>query len=137
MSATATPTKMSGHEAHALLTREIFAPVFLQKLASFGIVPQTEEEAVRYISIGQKLLAADDHEQVKKAATKVDFLKQAESDLDREFQRRYGKAPATGPSPEEEFVTKTAAYLGGHAAIQQAVEAYNEAVAAEEAAAAA
>lgn len=128
-----TPT-MSGQEAHSLLMLEVFAPAFMDKLASHGIVPQTEEEAIHYLSMGQKLLAADQHEQVKQAYSRVGFLKQAEADLDREFQRRYGVRPTTGVrTPEEEYIKKAAAYLGTHPTIIEAVAAYNEAVAAEEA----
>ncbi len=133
MSATATlPAKMSGPDAHGLLMREIFAPAFMDKLAQHGIVPQTQEEATHCLSMGQKLLVADQYEQTKKASTRVDQLKQAEADLDREFKRRYGHSPAGVASPDDDYVKKASAYLGRMPAIQQAVADYNEAVEAEQ-----
>jgi hypothetical protein len=131
MSATeTTPQKMSGQEAHSLMTREVFAPAFFDKLASHGIKVNTPEEAERYLSMGQKLLAADRQEQVKAASNRVNFLKQAETDLDRELQRRYGTAPGA-PSPAEDYIAKNAEFLGSNPVFQQAVEDYNDAVLAE------
>ena len=125
MSATQPVEKMSGQDARGVLMQEVFAPVFFQKLAGYGIAPETEEEARTYLSIGQKLLAADGQEQVKKASTRLDFLKQAETDLDREMARRYGTA---APAPaEEEYVKQASELLGDHPLIQQAVEDYNAA----------
>lgn len=133
MSTQAPIEKMSGQEAQGVLVQHVFAPIFLEKLAAHGIRPQTQDEAVRYIRLGQKLLAADNEEQVKAAATKVDFLKQAEADLDRELQRRYGYTPEPTENLESQYVEKYAEQLGDHPLIQQAVADYNEAIDAEEA----
>lgn len=130
MSTAAQPVeKMSGAEAHGVLISEIFAPVFFQKLAANGIDPQTDEERQRYLNIGFKLLAADQHETVKKASTRVDFLSQAEADLDAEMNRRYGTpVQAQQNLAVETYIKQAADLLGEHPLIQQAVADYNEAV---------
>ena len=134
MSTTATQPapQMTGEDARTVLMRNVFAPAFFDKLATHGIVPASEEEAVSYLRIGEKLLAADREEQVKQASSRVGFLKQAEIDLDAEYRRRYGAAPAAtvagGPSEEELYAQKMAAALGEDATIQDAVEAFNAAV---------
>lgn len=127
MSTAAQPETMSGAEAEALLVRQVFAPVYFDKLAQYGLAPQTEEEAVHCLRMGQTLLAADGHEQAKQANTRVDFLKQAEADLGREFERRYG-APAPAGGAAADYAVKVAEALGVDPTIQAAVEAYNAAV---------
>lgn len=135
MSATAQPVeKMSGDEAYNVLIAEGFAPVFFQKLAANGIDPQTEEERMAYLRMGHKLLQADQHEQVKRASTRVSFLGQAEADLDAEMNRRYGTP--TQPQvtqAQEQYVKQASEVLGSHPLFQQAVEDYNAAVEAEQA----
>jgi hypothetical protein len=68
--------------AHATLIREVFVPVFLEKLASdYGIVPQNDEEVGSLLEIAARLGEAHAQEQVKSASTQTNFLKAANQQL--------------------------------------------------------
>ncbi len=121
---TAQPTPV---DAEALLMREVFAGAFFDKMAALGRVPETEAEAIEYLTLGRKLLAANAHQQVKAAGTRVDFLKEANQRLDGVLQAQFGVQPPN--NLEEQYVKNAEAHLGAHPAIQQAAEAYLAAIA--------
>lgn len=68
--------------AHATLVREVFVPVFLEKLASdYNIIPQSDEEVGSLLEIAARLGEAQAQEQVKSASTQSNFLKVASNQL--------------------------------------------------------
>jgi hypothetical protein len=69
-------------EAHATLVREIFVPVFLEKLANdYGIVPQNDQEVSSLLEIAGRLGEAAAHENVKAASVQTSFLDVANRSL--------------------------------------------------------
>ena len=68
--------------AHSTLVREVFVPVFLEKLASdYGIVPQNDEEVGSLLEIAARLGEAHAQEQQKSASSQTNFLKVANQQL--------------------------------------------------------
>ena len=68
--------------AHSTLVREIFVPVFLEKLESdYNIVPQNDEEVGSLLEIAARLGEAHANEQVKSASGQTNFLKVASRQL--------------------------------------------------------
>ena len=69
-------------EAHATLVREIFVPVFLEKLANdYGIIPQNDQEVSSLLEIAGRLGEAAAHENVKAASVQTSFLDVANRSL--------------------------------------------------------
>lgn len=69
-------------EAHATLVREIFVPVFLEKLANdYGIVPQNDQEVSSLLEMAARLGEAAAHENVKAASVQTSFLDVANRSL--------------------------------------------------------
>lgn len=61
--------------AHATLVREVFLPVFLEKLASdFGIVPQNNEEVASLLDTAARLGEAHAAQAVKEASAQTNFF---------------------------------------------------------------
>lgn len=54
--------------AAELIQQEIVRPAFFEKLAAYGIEPQTEEEAVTLLGMGQHLLVSNPIQQAKSAS---------------------------------------------------------------------
>lgn len=68
--------------AHSTLVREVFVPVFLEKLASdFGIVPQNEAEVSSLLEMAARLGEAHAQESIKSASAQTDLLKLANQQL--------------------------------------------------------
>lgn len=124
MSAAATMTQ---ELADAVFVRDGMAPPFFDKLAASGVNPETEDEAVAMLRIGQKLLAAERAEQVKAASTRVTGLAALEAALDQELAARYGFAAPAGPQQsagEAEYAEKAAAALAADPTFLSAVAAF-------------
>ena len=68
--------------AHATLVREVFVPVFLEKLASdYGVVPQNDEEVSSLLEMAARLGEAQAQEGVKSASAQSNFFKAANQQL--------------------------------------------------------
>ena len=68
--------------AHATLVREVFIPVFLEKLANdFNIVPQNDEEVSTLLEMAARLGEASAQESVKSASNQTNLLKLANNQL--------------------------------------------------------
>jgi hypothetical protein len=68
--------------AHATLVREVFIPVFLEKLANdFNIVPQNDEEVSSLLEMAARLGEASAQESVKSASNQTNLLKLANNQL--------------------------------------------------------
>lgn len=68
--------------AHATLVREVFIPVFLEKLASdFNIVPQNDAEVSSLLEMAGRLGEAHAQESVKQASAQTNFLNVANQQL--------------------------------------------------------
>jgi hypothetical protein len=68
--------------AHATLVREVFIPVFLEKLANdFNIVPQNDEEVSSLLEMAARLGEASTQQSVKSASNQTNILKLANNQL--------------------------------------------------------
>lgn len=67
----------SYEQAYSDLVESVYKPVFFSKLASYGIAPADQEEAVMFIQLGQQLRAEKQAEQTKQASSRKGVLKQA------------------------------------------------------------
>ena len=74
---------LSHDEAEAQLQAAIDHPVFFQKLASYGIAPQTFEEKAMMIELGTNLLLAQQQQEVKQASGLSALLVKAKQNLDQ------------------------------------------------------
>jgi hypothetical protein len=68
--------------AHATLVREVFIPVFLEKLASdFNIVPQNDAEVSSLLEMAARLGEAHAQESVKQASAQTNLFNVANQKL--------------------------------------------------------
>lgn len=74
---------MNHDEAEMRLQAAIDHPVFFQKLASFGIAPQTQEEAATMIELGSGLLVAHQQQETKQASGLSSLLAKAKQNIDQ------------------------------------------------------
>lgn len=117
---------MSPEEAHAYLTREIFVPVFFQKLAEeYGVRPTSEADATRLLGMSAKMAEARERDLVKQAETHNGFLADADAGLDRVLGA-YGYAPVQ--SAEEDQIKEAAAQLAAVPDVQLAVAVFHQAM---------
>jgi type IV secretory pathway VirJ component len=129
------PTQEQGAQATAYLLHEIDTPVFLEKLAEFGIQPQNQTEAEQLVQLGLMVEAAEQQGTFKMAEAEPEsnnFLDHAIGNL-----QKYAQANTTPPQVEDQalqFVNgnetaKTAALLfnymsqGGELAPEEEAEA--------------
>jgi len=119
---------MTPQDAHAFLTREIYVPVFLEKLASdFGIVPQNEQEVEHLLGIGSRLSQVREQEQVKQAQAQTSFIAQAAQNLDSQMVNLGYK----GSTNEESLIKNASANLAADPWVAQAVKTFQAALAGE------
>lgn len=74
--------KVAAEQAFGTIVNELAAPYFFEKLAAYGIAPQSEKEAVEMWAIGQKLHVLYTAEQEKAAAESASSLGAASQRLD-------------------------------------------------------
>ncbi len=118
--------------AHGFLMREIYVPVFLEKLANdFGIVPQNEEEVVELLKIASHLTNIDEQETVKQAQAQTSFIGAASSSLESAINGMgYQSASVNAAQEREEALVKAASdNLSNSPAIQAALSVYYNALA--------
>lgn len=119
---------MTPQDAHAFLTREIYVPVFLEKLASdFGIVPQNEQEVEHLLGIGSRLSQVREQEQVKQAQAQTSFIAQAANNLDSQMVSLGYK----GTTNEEQLIKNASANLASDPRVATAVKTFQAALAGE------
>ena len=119
---------MTPQDAHAFLTREIYVPVFLEKLASdFGIVPQNEQEVEYLLGIGSRLSQVREQEHVKQAQAQTSFIAQAAHNLDGQMAALGYK----GSTNEESLIKNASANLAADPVVAQAVKTFQAALAGE------
>lgn len=76
--------RMDPQTAYDVLVSRVYAPTFFKKLASvYGITPDSEEEAVRFLKIAGKLRNLNELEAVKTAGVKADLVAKADDRLDK------------------------------------------------------
>jgi hypothetical protein len=119
--AQATPEEQ---EAYRLLFDQIHAPVFFEKLAEFGIEPQSEGEMNALLKMGADLMRSESAVRQKQASARGSFILQAAQSLDEALADR-----GLVPTPDAEFdgVIKAAAYrIAQDPAVQRAALTYQE-----------
>lgn len=67
--------------AHENLIAKVAQPVFFQKLASHGIVPNTQEEAQALLNMGANLFDRHSQAQAKSASTRTNLIMRAHQGL--------------------------------------------------------
>lgn len=119
---------MTPQEAHAYLTREIYVPVFLEKLASdFGIHPQNEQEAEYLLNIGSRLSQVREQEQVKQAQAQTSFIAKAAANLDTQMVA----LGYQGTTNEEQLIKNATVNLANDPNVALAVKTFQAALAGE------
>lgn len=93
-------------EAYNLLYNEIHAPIFFEKLAERGIVPQTEQEVDALLNMGASLMQSQAVARQKQAQAQGSFILKAAESLDAALADR-GLA---SQAPAVEAVIKRASY---------------------------
>jgi len=76
-----TMTQLTKEAGQQLLTREVYAPVFFQKLAAHGIVPQSEPEAQELLSLATDLRVHYEQHQQKTASDRAQQLRALRASL--------------------------------------------------------
>jgi hypothetical protein len=111
-------------DAYRLLFDNIHGPVFLEKLAEYGIEPQNEDEMTALLQMGVDLMRTERLAQQKQASARGSFIVKAAQSLGTVLAER-GLAPQ--PTPAEDQMIKAAAYrLAKDPKIQQATIAYQD-----------
>lgn len=109
--------------AHATLVREVFVPVFLEKLASdFNIVPQNDAEVSSLLEMAARLGEASAHENVKSASAQTSFLEIANRQLG-------GLVGASNDDRLDDVVKKASYELAARPDLFDAVLTYHGAIA--------
>lgn len=105
------------------LTLNVLAPHYLNKLASqYGIHANTQEEAVRLLQIGEKLLFAQQQEAVKSASDHSSFLDGVLGNINQAIEERYNLRSER--SGFEDWAQKQAGLLANDQNMIAAVEHY-------------
>ncbi len=117
--------------AHNFLMREVYVPVFLEKLANdFGVVPQTEEEVANLLKIAGHLTSIQEQENVKQAQARSSLIDAASTNLENAMSKMgYASPEAKQIADQEEALVKAAAAnLATNPAVQAAVATYHDAL---------
>jgi hypothetical protein len=113
----------AAEDAYGLLYEQIHAPVFFQKLAQdYGIVPANDEQAARLLQMGADLFLNDRQEQEKQAASRGDFIAQAQEQLDRILGKQGSHGPANPAN--DRLVKQAASQLARNPHVRAAALAY-------------
>jgi hypothetical protein len=118
--------------AHGFLMREVYVPVFLEKLANdFGIVPQNEEEVVELLKIASHLTNIQEQETVKQAQARTTLIGAASNSLESAMGNMgyVSSAESQYAAREEELVKAASDNLASNPSIQAALAAYHNALA--------
>ena len=110
-----------GSAGYAALYQQAYAPVFFNKLASYGINPQSEEEAASMLRMAGKLRNAHDANLVKTAA--VNRLAAFEQSLDGVLGYNANDVQV---SAENHYFKQAAMQLAQNADLVNAVVAYQD-----------
>jgi len=94
-------------EAYATLHQQVYAPAFFQKLASYGIEPETAEQATTMLRMGAKLRQAYENDQQQKQAGRTSFLEKAAAALDAQL----GNGNGSGQTSEDQLYKAASAEL--------------------------
>ena len=118
--------------AHNFLMKEVYVPVFLEKLANdFGVVPQNEEEVAQLLKIASHLTSIQEQNNVKQAQTRSSLINSATSSLEGVMSKLGYATPAIQQeaAQEETLVKAASENLAKSPAIQNAFAVYHDAIA--------
>lgn len=78
-------------EAYDYLTKQVYGPVFFNKLASvYGVSPADEDEAREMANLAVKLRQAEHAKSMKTAGARRNVLAEVNQDLDKVLSKDYG-----------------------------------------------
>jgi hypothetical protein len=118
--------------AHNFLMKEVYVPVFLEKLANdFGIVPQNEEEVAELLKIASHLTSIQEQETVKQAQARTTLIGAASNSLESAMGNMGYANPSVAQSGarEEALVKAASDNLAANPTIQAALATYHTALA--------
>lgn len=117
----------SAAEASEILLREVYAPNFFSKLASYGFTPATDRDSEFLFNIGNQLVQAEQLANVKEAEASTSFYETASNYLDQAM----GMQSLHDGRAESARVKRAAApYLNNHSVVEAAVALQDAAFAA-------
>jgi hypothetical protein len=120
------PATNTAEQDYDVIFNNAYAPAFFNKLAAdYGVVPQTEEQAVSLLRQAGKLRTAHDGQVVKQASATLDPITAAEQRLDQTLNKLAGHDPWHQDSQIDAFT----AQLASDPNIASAVIGYQNAVA--------
>jgi hypothetical protein len=118
--------------AHNFLMKEVYVPVFLEKLANdFGVVPQNEQEVEQLLKIASHLTSIQEQNNVKQAQSRSSLINSASNSLEGVMSKLgYANPADQQEAAQEEALVKAASEnLAKSQAIQTAFAVYHEAIA--------
>jgi hypothetical protein len=125
------PEQLTPEAAHQLLIKEVYTPVFLEKLANdFGIVPQNEDEVVLLLKIAGDLAIAEEQNNIKTAQQKSGLIAAAANNLGTAMSKMGFANPqeAQAAAQEEALIKAASANLAATPKFQEAFTKYYEGV---------
>lgn len=119
----AQPKFASAEDAYGLIMREVYIPVFFDKLAQeFGIAPRDEQEAQILLGMALQMEEAHALEQTKQASVRGG-LQVAAEELSRTISQQYG-LPDASQRQQEQVLDKVAYDLASDPTLAEAMACY-------------
>jgi len=118
--------------AHNFLMREVYVPVFLEKLANdFGIVPQNEDEVAELLKVASHLTSLQEQETVKQASARTTLIGAASRSLESAMGNMGYASPTivNNNAREEALVKAASANMAANPSMQAALATYHNALA--------
>lgn len=118
--------------AHNFLMREVYVPVFLEKLANdFGIVPQNEDEVAELLKIASHLTSLQEQETVKEANARTTLIGAASNSLESAMGNMGYASPTrvNNNAREESLVKAASSNMAANPSMQAALATYHNALA--------
>lgn len=111
---------LSYDKAAAVLLENVFAPVYFQKLASYGFMPSSREEAARFLQLADKVRVKDEMDGAKRASATGGLVECANRMLD--------EALGAQPGADDPAVKHAAAAYAQDPVLRDAALLYQDAI---------
>lgn len=108
-------------QAYAYLMQQVYVPAFFNKLASYGIAPQNEQEAQNLLEIGASMWQLHQAQAASAAQGREAFLKKANTELKTILSSVYGQDPMVKRAEWEASIDRIAQHIAADPTIQQSV----------------
>ena len=117
---------MTPQDGHAVLLQGVYVPTLFQKLAEYGRVPQSEDEARIYLNLASRVANLRERHAIKQASTQTGVLQQTAAKLDA-LMGQQGMATEQDLA-HESWIKGAANQYVNDPLVQQAVVAFQSAL---------